>query len=115
MKRYLPVLVLIILVAAGCWSAGCMSASDTTRSPAQATGTPGPEMTTQPSGPVAPVFTVPAFGGVAEEGSLAAAEQDPANSSRYASERDRTVCPPGRQVRCTDGECAVSPELCPKV
>ena len=107
MKRYLPVLVLIAFLVMAIGSAGCTSSS----SPAKTTTetTLGPTMTT----PAVPVFTTPAFGGVAENTVRATYAQEPVNSSQDATGSMHNACPAFRPVRCTDGYCAKSASDCP--
>ncbi|MGA2121491.1 MAG: hypothetical protein ABSG49_05535 [Methanoregula sp.] len=73
----LPVLVLVALLVAGCWCAGCTSAS--THAPAKTPTEPplGPVMTT----PAVPVFTTPVIGGHAEVGITVMRETESPNST----------------------------------
>ncbi len=107
MKRYLPVLLLLALIVMAIGSAGCTSSSSPGKTTTETTL--GPTMTT----PAVPVFTTPAFGGVAEVGITVIRDDPSVNSSRDATESMRNACPADWQVRCTDGYCAKSASDCP--
>ena len=108
MKQYLPLLVIIALLVAGCWTAGCTSSSTSTAAKATTT-TFGPEMTT----PVVPVFTTPGFAGSgAETGITVISDDVSGNTSRDASVSMHNACPAYQPFRCPDGYCAQTSAEC---